>query len=112
MLQQEYGTPEQSWVMPILGGIALLLLLGIGFKLVTRETQSVSTARYQMPEHVTPFTVLGLLKDIERNNGLSPAGKAELDTSISRLEHYYFEAPTGEEPDLTEEARRWVNRTN
>ncbi len=112
MLQQEYGTPEQSWVMPILGGIALLLLLGIGFKLVTRETQTISTARYQMPEHVTPFTVLGLLKDIERNNGLSPAGKAELDTSISRLEHYYFEAPTGEEPDLTEEARRWVNRTN
>lgn len=110
MLQQEYGTPERSWLLPILGGIALLLLLGMAFKLVTRETQTVTTARYQMPEHVTPFTVLGLLKDIERNNGLSPTGKQELGSSISRLEHYYFEAPEGDEPDLNDLAQRWVNR--
>lgn len=110
-LQQEYGTPEQSWVMPILGGLAALLVLGIIIKLVTQKTDTISTARYQMPEHVTPFTVLGLLKDIERNNGLSPAGKQELGTYITRLEHYYFEAPEGEEPDLTAVARRWVDRT-
>lgn len=112
MLQQEYGTPERSWLLPIVGGVALLLLLGVAFKLVTRKTQTVSTARYQMPEQITPFTVLGLLKDIERNNGLSPAGKQELGSSISRLEHYYFEAPEGEEPDLSEVARRWVGRAD
>ncbi|QDT41944.1 hypothetical protein Pan241w_20240 [Gimesia alba] len=112
MLQQEYGTPERSWILPITGVVAVLLLILIIFKLSTRKPQTVTAARYQVPEHITPFTVLGLLKDIERNNGLSPAGKQELGVSISRLEHYYFEAPKGEEPDLNEVVHRWVNQAD
>ena len=112
MLQQEYGTPERSWLLPITGVVALLFLILIIFKLSTRKPQTVTTARYQVPEHITPFTVLGLLKDIERNNGLSPAGKQELGVSISRLEHYYFEAPQGEEPDLNEVVHRWIDQAD
>ncbi|MAX37108.1 hypothetical protein [Gimesia sp.] len=111
MLQQEYGTPEKSWMVPASVVFAVLILLVIIYRLIARKAPVVTSARYQVPEKITPFTVLGLLKDIERTNGLSPTGKQELGVSISRLEHYYFETPEGEEPDLNAVVHRWVNQT-
>ena len=44
-----------------------------------------------MPEVVTPFSVLGLLREIEQRNGLSAPQLRELSTSIQQLERHYFE---------------------
>jgi len=55
-----------------------------------------------MPDPVTPFTVLGLLRDIQGNNGLSRPKKQELAVSIQSLESDYFAGPP---PSPTTSAR-------
>jgi hypothetical protein len=55
--------------------------------------------------------VLGLLRDIEHNNGLSDDGHRELSASIERIErHYFVEAETAE-PPLRTIAEEWLQRT-
>jgi len=54
---------------------------------------------------------LSLLKDIERNNGLTSDGRTELATSINRIERYYFaEHRDGIAPDLQDMAESWVRK--
>lgn len=111
LLEQEYGTPENSWIVPAIAAVCLLFLAVGAYKMLTRKKKAIALARYHIPENITPFTVLGVLKDIERNNGLSDAGKQELGSSITRLEQYYFEQPKGNEPDLNEIVHRWVSKS-
>ncbi|MAT15380.1 MAG: hypothetical protein CMJ46_08935 [Planctomyces sp.] len=110
-LEQEYGTPENSWLVPILAAVGLVLVLVIAYKLTSQPAELATAPAYQMPEQVTPFTALGVLRDIERNNGLSEDGKRELGQSINRLEHYYFDKPEGEEPNLNELLHRWLRKS-
>ena len=75
------------------------------------KERTVRKPRFAVPAEVTPFTVLGLLKDIEANNGLNPKRKEELATSINRIEKYYFGEPNGdEEPKLRDIAGTWVRQ--
>ena len=64
-----------------------------------------------MPEPVTPFTVLGLLRDIQHNDGLTEPAKHELAASIQRLERHYFAEPSADAPDLHAIAADWLART-
>jgi len=73
-------------------------------------SQAVRAARYRVPEVVTPFSVLGLLREIERHNGLPAPQLAELATSIQQLERHYFAGPNGGDPDLQRIAETWVTR--
>ncbi len=111
MLEQDYGTPKKSWATPAISIFVVLFIGVIAYLISRRKPEPISSGRYQIPENLTPFTVLGVLKDIERNNGLSDTGKQELGSSISRLEHYYFESPEGAEPDLNEEIHRWISKS-
>ena len=61
-----------------------------------------------MPEVVTPFSVLGLLREIEHQNGLSQPQKQELRTSIQELERHYFASADDAEPDLKKIAGTWI----
>ena len=72
----------------------------------------VKGTRFQIPAVVTPFTVLGLLREIEHNNGLAAAQKQELATSIQQLEHHYFASSNGSDPDLKKIAETWVARAS
>ena len=64
-----------------------------------------------MPESVSAFTVLGLLRDIH-DNGVSDTERAELRQQITTLEGHYFEEDTTEAPDLHGIAKRWVDRVS
>jgi len=110
-LEQQYGETTNPWIWWIVGGaLACVALLGLVFAMIPGERVE-RKARYEVPEDVTPFTVLGLLKDIEANNGLGPKRKDELSTSINRIEKYYFGEPNGDdEPKLQEIATRWVRQ--
>ncbi len=55
---------------------------------------------------------MGLLKQIQQNDGLNESGRQELNTSINRLEQYYFvNANNDDEPDLKELAETWIRKT-
>ena len=63
-----------------------------------------------MPKTLTAFTVLGLLRQIDQNNGLNESSRLELAGSIDHLEQHYFINNGDEEPNLQEMAETWVRR--
>ena len=110
-LEQQYGETSNTWIWWTVGiALGSVALVGLLIALLPKE-QVVRKPRFEVPEKVTPFTVLGLLKDIESNNGLSPKKKEELSTSINRIEQFYFGEPNGDEaPQLNEIARTWASQ--
>ncbi len=107
-LEQTYGATRNLWVWYALGAVAAVILLSILVVALRRRKPKEDTSRFRLPESITPFSVLGLLKDIERNNGLSPSKQEELVASIQSLERHYFAEPSHHEPDLRDIAERWV----
>ncbi len=65
-----------------------------------------------MPEVVTPFSVLGLLREIQDRNGLPATQLQELSGSIERIERHYFAETNGESVDLHELAETWIRRAS
>jgi hypothetical protein len=112
-LEQRYG--ERSLLPLLLAGGALLLIGGATWLAVRARRGRVATervARFRVPESVSPFTVIGLLRSIEAHNGVSHAERDELQRQISALERHYFDdqPPSGADgpPDLHAIAERWV----
>ena len=63
---------------------ARVLVLGAGAFLGLRRLARPGEAprgRFQVPEQVNPFTVLGVLREIQTRNGLSPDAAIELELS-------------------------------
>ncbi len=110
-LEEQYGETSNAWIWWTVGiALGSVALLGLIIALIPQE-KTERKARFAVPEEVTPFTVLGLLKDIEANNGLTPKRKEELSTSINRIESYYFGDANGtEEPKLRDIAGEWAKR--
>ena len=113
-LEQSYGhaNPWIRWARPLAGLAVAVLVFIVGLVLASRVRRPETTRSYQVPEPATPFSVLELLRDIERNNGLNEQRRGELAESISRLERHYFANENGEEPDLSAIARQWVERAS
>ena len=119
-LERTYGKKSLAWLGWLIVGFCALMALVVGGTVfaLTRPKKQQRTRRFAMPQQVTPFTVIGLLKDIQANNGLSPSTKQELASSINRLEQHYFAdtngngAPSGDESDLTQVAEKWLRQTN
>ena len=65
-----------------------------------------------MPAQVTPFSVLGLLRQIERSNGLAPPQMQELAGSIDRIERQFFAESEGDMIDLRDVAVTWIRRAS
>ncbi len=114
-LEHAYGEVESDHRLVI--GTAAFVLIGLGFLVVRRLSRPRATvaARFEVPHDVTPFTVLGLLRDIEGNDGLSTSLKEELGSQIRRIESYYFQGERppegGAAPDLADVASTWVRRS-
>ncbi|MEA2631947.1 MAG: hypothetical protein QOE66_2166, partial [Chloroflexota bacterium] len=109
-LDERYGQASRAWIGWTAGGLAVLVAAVVAWQLRPRS-KPAEPGRFQMPEPLTPFSVLGLLKDIERNDGLAEPMKRELSSSIATLEHHYFAGPAGQDPDLREIAETWLRRT-
>lgn len=112
-LERTYGETSKLWIVwtalgVLVGGVAIALMIAT----LRKQPEASETPRFVMPDPVTPFTVIGLLKDIQANNGLSGQRKDELRGSISRLEEHYFAESNGEVPDLHAEAKKWLQQTS
>ena len=92
--------------------LPLVLLLGGGAFVVVRGRGrgALAASRHTMPDHITPFTVLGLLRGIARENHVGDRGQSELETTIAHIERFFFHEPDGAEPDLRAIAEDWVRR--
>ena len=111
-LEQAYGQVSHSRTI-LFGvgfGVLALLLAVAGLGLVLRRKPEQEQADLQLPEDLNPFSVLGLLKRIEHNNGFSQERQVELAHSINRIEAFYFDQSSGDEPDLRGIAEHWLSR--
>ncbi len=111
-LLAEYGTPRPLWPWLLLGGIGLALLIGLGLAL-SRRRPAAAAVGLQVPTQVTPFTVLGLLRQIRVGAGIDAATASELDAVIASIEAGYFAAGVASDaPDLRALATDWVDRAH
>ena len=114
-LEQAYDKPKTSSTL-FYGGmlLALVCAAGAGAFFLWRaspKSQPDAATTWHIPEEITPFSVLTLLKNIERNNGLSMQSQTELTRSITQIERYYFaDIRETSAPDLASEARTWVSK--
>ncbi|MFT7486259.1 MAG: hypothetical protein ACI9F9_002114, partial [Candidatus Paceibacteria bacterium] len=110
-LEQSYGEADMSRY--IIGGAATIVLLAglvAAYMLLRKKPEgSEVDARFCMPEILSPFTVIGLLRDIEQHNGVSSGTRTELVGHIQHIERFYFDQDVKDSPDLEAIARRWVS---
>jgi hypothetical protein len=108
-LEQSYGDLSRAWLwwIPVgLGAAAGLWWLWRS----KRKSTAVAARRFQLSEPLTPFTVIGLLRDIERQDGLVQDERGELSAEIARLEQRYFGRGDPTEVDLRAITERWTAR--
>ncbi|MCA9215379.1 MAG: hypothetical protein KDB27_20080 [Planctomycetales bacterium] len=111
-LEASYGEPQMAtWPWLVGGGCVLLLFVGVMISLLRSPSAAMQTNALQIPDELTPFTVIGLLKQIHANNGMNAEKRRQLSESISRLEAHYFVQPSGEEPNLKRIAEDWLRQS-
>ncbi len=122
-LEANYAKTNLSWL--VLGIVAVPVGLGLLGLLVWKISTPATIAekQYSMPGELTPFTVIGLLKQIQHDqtNGNAKRSKrriaelelASLSQSIKQIEQHYFGDENGEvEPNLESLARTWLAKAN
>jgi hypothetical protein len=110
-LEQKYGEVRQVWPWYVAGGIPVLIAIGLGYRAVSKRRKTPLAEGVKLPESLTPFYVLALLRKIEAKNGFDVRTKDELTASIQNLERFYFAGVNGQTPpDLQQLAKRWVSR--
>jgi hypothetical protein len=109
-LEQAYGQKGLAWLWWTIGGGVVFLALVVGAVVLLLRRRPAEARRFSLPERVTPFTVLGLLRKIRQNNGLAEAEQTELDDSIALVERHYFAAEGSGDVDLRALAEGWVRR--
>jgi hypothetical protein len=111
-LEARYGTPRRMWPWILGGVLAVVAIGGVGAAVIaSRPRAQGASHRYAIPDDLTPFNVLGLLREIQQNDGLNEAGHRQLTVDIQRIERYYF-AANGEDaaPDLKQIAESWAGQ--
>ena len=108
-LERQYAKAGRAWLWWIPGGIALLAAGWFALRRARRPEQAAA-ARFRVPEPVNPFTVLGLLRDIQTGNGLADEQHLALAREIETLERHYFGDEELSPPDLQRIAQDWVSK--
>jgi chemotaxis protein histidine kinase CheA len=113
-LEQQYGAVRRPWLWGLVALVPLGLAAIFGVKMLSRRGQPEEESRFKVPQTITPFSVLALLKNIAERDGLATDERQELTASIADLEHHYFAATNGNgatmKPDLRGVAETWVRR--
>lgn len=108
-LDKQYGQTSNLGLYVTAGGCGLGLLLLGGLVLILRSVlRKPAAAAGVIPDDLNAFSVMELLLRARTSPSLTADQRADLDTTIARLEAFFFSsAPTGTAPDLTATARKW-----
>jgi len=110
-LEQKYGEVRTTWPWIVAGIVLVLLVGGLGYRAWRKRAVAPVEMGLELPEALTPFNVLALLRKIEARNGFDIRTQGELADSIQSLERFYFAGVDGQSPpDLQHLASRWVSR--
>ena len=109
-LERQYGEPSRRWLWWIPAGIVALAGAFFAWRRL-RKPAAMAESRFRIPEPVNAFTVLGLLREIQANNGLAVDQKRQLGAEIETIERHFFVAAATEAPDLESIAKTWVARS-
>jgi hypothetical protein len=111
-LEERYGGANYRWVWWAVG--AGLVVSGSGLVLVRRlrRRRAGEETRWELPEPLTPFTVIGLLERMRHEGRLDDAQRAELQHSIRSLERHFFAAGGNGDgyADLKQVAESWIRQ--
>ncbi|MSR39815.1 MAG: hypothetical protein EXS02_13380 [Planctomycetes bacterium] len=111
LLDGNYGKPTRVRMWLALGVGLFAVLLGAIF--IARRKPVTSVAKgFCMPDKLTPFTVIGLLREVARLPSVDLATQAELQTAIEQVEAGYFSQHASTTADLNALATTWVARAN
>jgi hypothetical protein len=107
-LEQDYGKRDFTpwWI----GGVAVVLLAVLAILAVRRlrRPARVEADGWELPDPLTPFTALALLRRIEQGGNLSDDQRAELHASIATIERHFFGQERNGEVDLKALAAGWA----
>jgi hypothetical protein len=111
--------PRTVWTWISLGAaLAVLAVVSLWWWRKERLASPVERAPvYVVPGHITPFTVISLLRRIHSDGklALDDGQRKELESAISGLQEYFFDRPAqtrNGQPDLEQIAKRWVGSAN
>lgn len=107
-LEEVYGEPGFPWLWVVLPILLIGALLGFAFYRRGQGVVQVDPSLFVVPQRLTPFTVLGLLKRIREHEAISAQHSDELDQVIGELEKVYFDSEDAPAPDLRRLAEEWV----
>ena len=122
ILEESYGKIDHSRKWYIAGGVlaGILLLIFLVRGLARSGGKPVVENKFAIPETLTPFTLLGLLRKINAEGGFDESGRKELAESIHRVERSCFAAQPSRQAvggegvaralDLEALADNWVKR--
>ncbi len=109
-LEREYGKPSRSRLWWTLAGIGALLAAVGAMIFAGRRRKPIESEEWSVPEPLTPFTVLGLLRRLGQDGHIKDTQWLDLQESIRTLEHAYFANGSTDGPNLREAAQFWMNQ--
>lgn len=109
LLAGAYGGQGWStwWIL-----LPVVLVVG-AVVLMFRKVGAAPEAEHRamdLPERLTPFTVIGLLETLEQREGLDANARQDLRSAIATIERHYFAKSGGPAPDLRRIAEEWIGR--
>jgi hypothetical protein len=109
-LESRYEQARHAWLWWLGGSLLGLAIMTVVIRILRSRPTRALARRFEMPELVTPFSVLGLLRAIQHHNGLPAPEMQELAGSIANIERHYFAASDGASIDLKQVAEAWIRR--
>ena len=110
--RSRYERARYAWLWWSIGGLLVVAFAVLAYRILRSGPKRAAATRFKLPEPVTPFSVLGLLRDIQQNNGLAAPEMQELAGSIAGIERHYFAESGGEAIDLERVAETWIRRVS
>ena len=112
-LEQRYGNPRNNWLWGM-AIAALTVIVAVTALLILRkktENDGSPQAAYRIPDEITPFSIVTLLRRIHTDADLPDNDRHELGQSIAELERHFFNRGTEtKEPDLRAIAESWIRK--